>query len=625
MSTDNTSDSHISDMRALSRELRTFLRSLLDAGVRDWRTVLSKALGCMPTSQADKQLQKWVNEKNGSWKYLTGLKTDWKILVYPCGFQAGILNLARSCSNVYGCGFLPESLIISSMMAREQGLVNIHYVLLDENVQLPFRDKSFDLVFLDGREFGPIDMKSIDFILSETARVTHKNGQICITAPNKYPCLRQLKDTFKQVLLFFRKNECAGSITRSKTEKSVGRRYASIRQWKRYLRRHDLSVSQIYVCQSHNGALEPVDLFNFKDLFTSIYRMRLKNLGLLLRNLPAIKQHFSSEITVIAGKERTKSFIGRLMKDCGYSWFALVNYYVSIKGTVTVEIAAGERPRDRIGLVIPSTDIANAFALNSQSLIGIIRGKGNLSKWALDRIPRIKQKGKFEKQPYLTYNWFFGRPGGQYLNDDDTLRSIIAEAYCFLDELGKGYPFKKLTIHLMKETLFKEYIEAVELLCDRDGDTGRFQALVNSMVEELAEVSLRVSYLHGDFGINNIIVDDKTRRIGGVIDWEFGSPYQVTAIDYFQLILSVDRHRRSQSYGSQVVEYMRDGLKDEWTAEYINEVLCHLGVDPGHLTGLMLLYWLHTTARQSSLHHYRYFDREWKQVNVYQMLDAIGR
>src|SRR5205085_2711913 len=63
-----------------------------------------------------------------------------------------------------------------------------------------------------------------------------------------------------------------------------------------------------------------------------------------------------------------------------------------------------------------------------------------------------------------------------------------------------------------------------------------FDDLQSAVVGGLAGMELPVVWLHGDFKVENLVVDARTSRLSGVIDWEHSEPEGLPFLDLWYLL-----------------------------------------------------------------------------------------
>jgi hypothetical protein len=133
------------------------------------------------------------------------------------------------------------------------------------------------------------------------------------------------------------------------------------------------------------------------------------------------------------------------------------------------------------------------------------------------------------------------------------------------------------------------------------------------LVEHLANRTMTVSIIHGDYWLGNVLADPESRAVTGVVDWEWSAMRDLPSHDLLHLALYGRCVAERRSLGALV----RDRLsRRRWSGEELLVLEGNVPLDGADLENLLLLYWIRHIASnlaQSS----RYADRwMWTVRNI---------
>jgi hypothetical protein len=154
-----------------------------------------------------------------------------------------------------------------------------------------------------------------------------------------------------------------------------------------------------------------------------------------------------------------------------------------------------------------------------------------------------------------------------------------------------------------------------------------FGDTVTRLGRELHEALLgqrtSVSWTHGDFTPGNVLIDERTRRVTGLVDWGGGRPHQLALLDHHTMLLAAICHRRRQAIGAVVTDRLSGGTPAP-DALSIRDLLPRPApTDVLDDRTLTLVSWLrHVAEMQRKCGRYR-THRVWWALNVEPVLWAL--
>jgi ubiquinone/menaquinone biosynthesis C-methylase UbiE/aminoglycoside phosphotransferase (APT) family kinase protein len=155
--------------------------------------------------------------------------------------------------------------------------------------------------------------------------------------------------------------------------------------------------------------------------------------------------------------------------------------------------------------------------------------------------------------------------------------------------------------------------EPLELLFRVIKERATRELLTSYFEDHFYGMNIRVGLSHGDFGLNNIFVDQND--VTGLIDWEWGSFAGIPLLDAFKFLISVH-----QCFwpGYGLPESLLQLASGEWSVaeerEFLLRVYDRNQVDLSNHRALVYLYWLHAVS--CHLQYKMIFDEERMKVEI---------
>jgi aminoglycoside phosphotransferase (APT) family kinase protein len=136
--------------------------------------------------------------------------------------------------------------------------------------------------------------------------------------------------------------------------------------------------------------------------------------------------------------------------------------------------------------------------------------------------------------------------------------------------------------------------------------------------------SVKVSWIHGDFWAGNLLVDEVSRAITGIIDWDLAAFPELPVHDVFQMLLLSRTIERRESLGQVVARLLNGG---SWTTDErkLLETAGWATEDDVDLSTLLLLYWLRYVAAigQQQEHYVDHSVLIWRLRNLHPVLRIV--
>jgi aminoglycoside phosphotransferase (APT) family kinase protein len=148
--------------------------------------------------------------------------------------------------------------------------------------------------------------------------------------------------------------------------------------------------------------------------------------------------------------------------------------------------------------------------------------------------------------------------------------------------------------------------------------------LVVRVRRDLLGRSVKVSWIHGDFWAGNLLVDEVSRAITGIIDWDLAAFPELPMHDVLQMLLLSRTLDRRESLGQVVAQLLNGG---SWTTDErkLLETAGWAIADDVDQSTLLLLYWLRYVAAigQQQEHYVDHSVLIWRLRNLHPVLRTL--
>jgi len=142
---------------------------------------------------------------------------------------------------------------------------------------------------------------------------------------------------------------------------------------------------------------------------------------------------------------------------------------------------------------------------------------------------------------------------------------IFDEATRFIGNLQIYTQRSVIIVEDIIKNLFEDDIESIKVYNTELSDI--ILNYVNKIYEVLAGSFFVLTVSHGDYGYGNIMVNQDSGNLTGVIDWDTGRIEDLPGIDYVNLLIQKNRTER----GMSIEESFIDIFKKIWGTEKLDD------------------------------------------------------
>lgn len=515
-----------------------------------------------------------IKERQVGWRFLLNLGNIQNALIFDMTIGTITEAFSFQCQQIY-C-LHPNQLILECIAERlsEKRIKNVHFVQDSGSKYLPFQDTLFDIILLhDINDLIPLlglphlDIKEkFIWLIKEITRILNPSGSVFISLPNRFGL-----DAFMKNL--------------------VGRPEGYLcKKVKRFF-----SINTVKKCLNNAGGFEAVrimnaypDVLNIKELFEYRFSTRKKELFFMKDDMRKLffRSRFAPAFIAIASKNPYKSFIKNLIEQevSNGQNLKIVKYIVSSKHTIV--LAYSEEHNNGIAIRLPMTE--KSYDLCRQNM-KILYELVQIRDYLPFNIPTPLKEGTLHHQPFFIESIIKGMAIDR---DVDIFYKAFYGAIETLTEFNRKTSFKCIFNEDLFEKNISGYLRGLKEIFENK----------NLFILDDIEKYLKRKFLgskipfvwqHGDFKLENLLIDPKTASINGIIDWELSDKEGFPLLDLFHLLAS----KRKVLDGKELTNVFNDIFIpckfDKEEEKILDKYLKEIGIESDIIPAFIIMYWLH--------------------------------
>lgn len=499
-------------------------------------------------------MEQAVGPWRAGWWPLLNLQPNWRVLDVGCGWGAITFGLARMVSLVVACDLNVELLRFLKARTLQDGVSNVQLLCAGDTPRLPFADREFDLVILNGvlawvplsKLESPVALQRA--FLGEAARLLAPNGQLLLAVQNRWSSRHwkgEPEDRISLPFISLLPRVIADLYAKKVTGKLYRTHTHSFWTYKRLLRFAGFMSSKAFIplpnFQSFDAIVDPAKKQTVERYFAEHGSARFETVRLKARS--SLAPLLATSFFWIANREKSQaSFLDLLgehlavaLYGAGRRCIEWVKFRVSRRELVTCELKIkGVAPNMIVRL--PLTPFAKIRANSEhETLKSLDRLLASTSQWP--EIPKALLKGEFRNVPYFAQEALPGFSGARFLRSSPGASECKRLALNFIVRLHLA---TQIPVKLQEAT----WDESIMPLLDPGLRSTEQLAGINAayirdyLMQELTGYTWPFVLSHGDFWLGNLLFDMKARCLLGVIDWDRALPRSLPLIDLLHLLLS---------------------------------------------------------------------------------------
>jgi len=235
-------------------------------------------------------------------------------------------------------------------------------------------------------------------------------------------------------------------------------------------------------------------------------------------------------------------------------------------------------------------------------------------------LPRVLCYDVFLAQPYFVRSYVPGVAARLLVHSREEYSRVVADAAGILLQWHQAsHRVVQVSPEVCERHFVTYFRQARPYLPAHLGLLGEIQSFLQeaSMGQPLA-----LGLMHGDFHLNNLMINPATRRISGILDWDMGEIDGLPMLDLFHLMMSEERGLRACGIGEAFNKVLLPNAFDPEERQLVEEFRGALGISEPMLLCLKIAYWarhcLGNLAQSGGLE-----PAEWMQENVFKVLENL--
>ncbi|MFH2138136.1 MAG: aminoglycoside phosphotransferase family protein [Candidatus Omnitrophota bacterium] len=165
---------------------------------------------------------------------------------------------------------------------------------------------------------------------------------------------------------------------------------------------------------------------------------------------------------------------------------------------------------------------------------------------------------------------------------------------------------------IMKRLFFRD-TQRLILYCSGDSKK-KLNDLTDAIKRELIGKTVQSVWSHGDYKIENILVDKRTHKIQGIIDWDLSVKEGLPLMDLIYLIIYGKVIFKGEDVSNLFLNDFLDGNIEDWEKKLISGYCKTIGVNKNLIKILFILFWINHITRR--LNQQLVKEEQWFQTNI---------
>lgn len=567
-----------------------------------WNQAILYGLEAFST-EAKRHIINQLNESSAGWKFLLDIpNNNGSALVI--GDELGIkgINLSRSLKSVVLLDQNVKRLIFSENAARQFGRTNISSVTGNLDCSLPFHNDIFSNVIIT-----PIisylsgDIQT--FLIYEVCRILKQDGSLFLIAENKFNYLR-VKALLKGKKSYY--------LKASRSAKG----YESL------LKKCGFTNINRYIINPEYNMARKIIPFSGKKEYRGV---RCSNWKFRAKYNRFLAPHFG--FRVLRSSEN-KSFIDNALSHITNNIYLMdcmnlfiEKYFLTPKGNCIIIFS--DRDSFNIGFImkIPITPLAEKHDSSNYKTLRNIHEDNSISQEIKSMIPKPIYLGNHNGQMFFVEGKKLSKSFGAITNNSNVVEHIIEHATTFITKLHKQTVRNTIFTEDKFDNMIGTKLEQLKAFCGPHLKI-RLEKTKAYLADGLIGEVIPLVRGHGDYSVANIIVDEPSFTINGIIDWDLSEEKYLPLVDVLNLIESKYNVFQGRELGSTVCDvFLADQLSNH-SRYLIAYYLQELGLSQNLVKYFVIVYWLHHVHSQLQ-YPFIEIDKDWIDMNIIHVLDHL--
>ncbi|MCB0209645.1 MAG: phosphotransferase [Anaerolineae bacterium] len=300
-----------------------------------------------------------------------------------------------------------------------------------------------------------------------------------------------------------------------------------------------------------------------------------------------------------------------------------VHHFLRTLNDVTV-VTLGPVGQQAVAVLkLPQSSLGRKSLQQQQKILLELQNDSRLGSWST-LMPKVLATGTVSCCSYYVEKLMPGYNARDILFDKVSQHRVRASAATTISQLHRLTATPIKIEAAMVERWVNDPINVILGSLSHNVDQAVFNHLALELEAALLNTTFSVSWIHGDFVPENILVTKSGDEVVGIVDWELAEPDSLPQIDCGTLFLSI----RMWTQGREIGEIVRDFLQEatDWTPDEQSLLATAQDRLPGQSLNtrqLVLLCWLrHIAANLAKSTHYA-SHRLWIAKNISSVIHCL--
>ena len=223
-----------------------------------------------------------------------------------------------------------------------------------------------------------------------------------------------------------------------------------------------------------------------------------------------------------------------------------------------------------------------------------LRADPRLAAWG-QFVPEVLATGETDGMCYVVERAFSGVPATTWLGDEARRGEVLKDG---LSTIAGLHRLTSDTTVVDDDTLERWLTIPLNGLRRLGRPWRGLERIGGELREFLSGRSVEVSWIHGDYWPGNVLVDEASLSLRGVVDWECAADGELPAHDVFHFVLFTRSMLDRTDLGLLVRDLLRGRASTGPEREQLEQAVPH--GDPEWFRTVLLLYWLRHLAAHLS-------------------------
>lgn len=520
---------------------------------------------------------------------LKEVRSAWRVLlpslagktVLDCGSGWGNLSvgMARSAERVVGLDLSLQRVRFAARRAKHERLDNLSFITGGDGQRLPFADGTFDIAILNGvLEWIPTsaawdgDPRSVQVkFLRELARVTKPDGMVCIAIENRFGFKYWLRarDEHTQIRYITLLPRWVANMVSQRRRSQPYREYTpSLSDCHKIASEGGFANSKVWIPHGdyrNYDTLVPAHSPRALAHATRSRRRPVRWMGKVVSHIPQLANAY----IILAGKkpQEPNTACWQRMASAGGRYAVQSDQAIRVLGTGSIVVFARDTQTDaHVVVKLPLEPHALASCQQTVANIEALLADSYTPVWFRSLLPRPLGTYIEGRETAFIQQQIPGATGAELAGIRREHTPLTEKATALLTRWHKETALPTvLTTELYQTTVTPLIAHGIKMLSILD--RARAEKIEQTLRTTFTGRTLALVQFHGDFWLKNIIFDELSGEITGIIDWDRSALRGLPLFDLMHL-LHMSRRLKQNSGLHSAISTLSEELETGAAANY---------------------------------------------------------